>query len=174
MTFQEMPDWKSLIPADFSDFSRVWIYQSNRPLGFTEALQIEGMLEDFVANWKSHGAPVKGFANLFFGQFLIIIADESQTQVGGCSTDSSVRLVKELETLFNIQLLDRLTLAFWKNNKVELLPLQQVNYAIENGFINADTLYFNNLVQTKADLMNKWLVPVKASWLSGRLKPFVA
>ncbi len=76
-----------LLPADFSADSRVWIYQCNRMLTISEALQLEGSLESFVAKWNSHGTPVKGYANLFFGQFLVLMADESATGVSGCSTD---------------------------------------------------------------------------------------
>ncbi len=47
---------------------------------------------------------------------------------------------------------------------------EMLNYAISNGFITGDTIYFNNLAQTKQDLLDKWLVPVKNSWLSSRIK----
>ncbi len=163
--------WRDLIPADFSDDSRVWIYQCNRMLRINEALEIESILEDFVTHWKSHGEPVKGYANLLFGQFLVLMADESATSVGGCSTDSSVRMVKELEKLFNVSFFDRLSLAFLVKEKIEILPLQQLQYAIEKNFITPDTLYFNNLVQSKKDLLEKWIVPAKKSWLSSRYQP---
>ena len=164
-----LPEWKHLIPESFNDNSRVWIYQSSRIFGLSEALHLESILQDFVENWKSHGTPVKGYANLFFGQFIVFMADESAAGVSGCSTDSSVRVVKEIENLFGTSMFDRLNLAFIKEGKVQMLPLQQVNYAIQNGFINRDTIYFNNLVQTKKDLLHHWLVPVKNSWLASRL-----
>ena len=62
-------DFKEQIPGDFLDTSRVWIYQCSRLFFLSEALQVEEILEQFVSNWKSHGADVKGYANLFFGQF---------------------------------------------------------------------------------------------------------
>jgi len=158
------------LPADFHHESRVWIYQSNRLLSFSEALQVEDMLNDFVANWKTHGDPVKGYANLFFGQFIVLMADETAAGVSGCSTDSSVRLVKEIEKRFNIQLFDRQLLAFVINEKIELLPLQQLSYAVENNFINEDTFYFNNVVLNKKELEQNWIIPVKKSWLATRLK----
>jgi len=161
-------DWKSLIPADFQSDSRVWIYQASRLFHISEALQIEGILEDFVTHWKSHGTPVKGYANLLFGQFVIFMADESATGVSGCSTDSSVRVVKEIEKLFKVPMFDRQTLAFIKNEKVELIPMNQFSYALEHGLINPDTLFFNNLASNKAALLNDWLLPVKTSWLSKR------
>ena len=162
-------NYKHLIPEDFSAGSRVWVYQCNRLFRLQEALQIEDLLNDFVASWQSHGVSVKGYANLFFGQFVILMADETATGVSGCSTDSSVRLIKKIEELFNVQLFNRQLLAFVSKEKVEILPLSQFSYAITNNHITADTLYFNNLVQTKEELLNNWLIPVKDSWLKSRI-----
>jgi len=156
------------VPADFNDTSRVWIYQSSRLFFISEALRIEEMLEKFVAGWKSHGADVKGFANLFFGQFIILMADESATGVSGCSTDNSVRIIKEIEREMNVQLFERQTLAFVVKEKIQLLPLSQLDYAVKNDFINADTLYFNNTVLTKKEWLTRWIIPVKDSWLAKR------
>lgn len=163
------PSYKNLLPADFAANSRVWIYQSSRLFSMGEALQIEDLLNHFTSSWKSHGTPVKGFGTLFFGQFVVLMADEQATGVSGCSTDSSVRLIKELELLYKVSMFDRQTLAFIKDEKVQLLPLNQLQYAAENNFINAQTLYFNNLVQTKEELETKWMIPVKDSWLAGRI-----
>lgn len=62
--------FQHLIPTDLAPKSKVWIYQSSRIFGIAEALQIEALLEDFIAQWKSHGAPVKGYANLFLDNSL--------------------------------------------------------------------------------------------------------
>ncbi len=162
-------EYAQYIPEEFYPSSRVWIYQSNRRFLITEALSMEPLLEDFVKTWNSHGTSVKGFANLLFGQFIIIMADETATGVSGCSTDSSVRLIKQLESTYKLNLFDRQTLAFYAKENIQLLPLSQVNYAIENGFLTPETLFFNNLVSTKEELLNKWIVPIKESWLSKKL-----
>ncbi len=163
-------DYKHLLPADFAADSRVWVYQSSRLFSLGEALQIEDLLNYFVENWKSHGTPVKGFGTLFFGQFIILMADEQATGVSGCSTDSSVRLIKEIEQLYKVSMFDRQNLAFVLKEKIEILPLGQLQYAFDNGFVKADTVYINNLVQTKEELENNWLIPVKESWLAKRIR----
>ncbi len=163
-------DYKYLLDGSFHPGSRVWIYQSNRVFSLGEALDIENLLNEFAAEWKSHGTPVKGDGYLFFGQFIILMADETATGVSGCSTDSSVRLIKEIEQQFSVSMFDRTTLAFFVKEKIQLLPLSQLQYAADNGFIDGDTLYFNNLVQTKEELETKWIVPVKDSWLKTRIK----
>jgi hypothetical protein len=162
-------NYRDLLPEDFSAASRVWIYQSNRLFSLSEALTIEDKLNEFVAGWNSHGDPVKGFATLFFGQFIILMADESATGVSGCSTDSSVRLIKDLEKIFQVNLFDRQLLAFVIKEKIQLLPLNQLNYAVQNGFVSNETLYFNNTVLNKQELLHHWIIPVKESWLAKKV-----
>ena len=162
-------EYKHLLDEDFDPGSRVWIYQSSRLFTVSEALQIEEMINQFAQNWLSHGIPVKGAAHLFFGQFVILIADESATGVSGCSTDSSVRLIKEIEKIFGVNMFDRLALAFIDKDKVQILPMPQLKYAVEQGFITADTLFFNNVVLTKEQLENNWIIPVKDSWLAKKI-----
>ena len=162
-------NYKELLPKDFDPASRVWIYQSSRLFLLSEALEIEDMLQQFVQQWNSHGEPVKGYANLFFGQFVLLMADETAAGVSGCSTDSSVRLIKNIESRFNVNMFDRQMLAFAVKDKLQLLPFSQIGYAVQNNFITADTLYFNNLVQTKSELENNWIIPLKDSWLAKRI-----
>lgn len=162
-------EYKYLLDGNFHGDSKVWIYQSSRLFMLSEALEIEDLLKEFTIQWKSHGTPVKGAGYLFFGQFIILMADERATGVSGCSTDSSVRLIKDIEQKFGVNMFDRTTLAFLIKDKVQLLPLSQLPYAIENGFITADTVYFNNIVQTKDQLENEWIVPVRESWLAKKV-----
>lgn len=163
-------DYKHLLDNNFHPGSRVWIYQSSRLFALHEALEIEEMLNAFKAQWNSHGTPVKGAAYLFFGQFIVLVADETATGVSGCSTDTSVRLIKNIEQRFGVNMFDRTMLALVIKDRIQLLPLAQLQYAVENDFVEADTLYFNNLVQTKAELENKWIIPVKDSWLKNRVR----
>lgn len=159
-------EYKDLLPEDFAPSSRVWLYQSNRMFSLAEVLEAEKRLNDFVAQWTAHGTPVKGFGTVFFGQFVLLMADETDTHVSGCSTDSSVRFIKELEQTFGVSLFDRQTLAFVIKDKIQVLPLNQLKYSIENSFILEDTPYFNNTVLTRKDLEEHWIVPAGKSWLA--------
>jgi len=136
----------------------------------SEALDIEALLNKFSSEWRSHGAEVNAYANLFFGQFVVLMADETSAGVSGCSTDSSVRFIKELGEQFKVDFFNRTNLAFLINNKIQVLPMNQLHYALDNYFINPDTLYFNNLVQNKQELETKWIIPVKDSWIGKKLQ----
>jgi len=166
MTF----NYREMLPKELDASSRVWIYQSSRVFSAAEVLQIDDMLHEFVSSWHSHGTAVKGYANLFYEQFIILMADETASGVSGCSTDSSVRLMKSIEQKFNVQLFNRLLFAFLIDGKVQLFPMSQLDFAEQNQFISRDTLYFNNTVQTKKELEEKWLLPLKESWLKDRMR----
>ncbi len=160
---------REILPKEFDAFSRVWIYQSSRLFTISEALQIEDQLRNFIISWKSHGTPVKGWSNLLYGQFIVLMADEKDFDVSGCSTDSSVHLIKNIEEKFQVQFFNRLLLAFLIKEKIQLLPLSQLEFAFSNQHITENTLYFNNTIQTKKELEENWLVPVGESWLKERL-----
>lgn len=159
-----------LIPADFSDQSKVWIYQSSRAFIEREANEVNEQLEQFYTQWTSHGAKVKGWAKLLFHQFIVFIADETQSEVSGCSTDSSVRVVKSIEHQYEVNMFDRMVLTFLVEGKSQMLPLNQVQYALDKGYIKRDTPLFNNTILTKGELMSNWLIPLEESWLAKRVK----
>lgn len=165
----KMQELQQLIPDKLSNDSRVWVYQSSRPFNEQEEKEIDEQLYHFYAQWQAHGAPVKGWAKLIFKRFIVIIADETEVQVSGCSTDSSVRVIKSIERQYNVELFDRLSITFLIKGKAEMLPFNQVQYAIDKGFINADTLLFNNLIATKKELLETWIQPLRNSWLKSKV-----
>lgn len=160
----------SEIPAEFLPSSKVWIFQSSRNLSEREVIEIEEQLAHFYLQWKSHGNPVIGWGKIFFNRFIVILADEERsTNLGGCSGDELFRVINSLQRQYEIQFLERLNLAFLVNEKVEALPMQQLQYAIDKGFINEDTLYFDNTITHLAALKTSWMVPIKNTWLKNRL-----
>ncbi len=171
MQIQELTE---IIPSELSDNSRVWIYQSSRAFIEKEANEINEQLLQFYTQWQAHGEPVKGWAKLLFGQFVVIIADETDVKVSGCSTDSSVRVIKSLERQYDVNFFDRMMLTFLRKGKADMLPMGQVQYAIDKGFIDGSTLLFNNVVETKKELLDKWLIPISSSWLADRVNLNVA
>lgn len=164
-----LAELSNLIPSDFSNSSRVWIYQSSRAFIEREAKEVNEQLEQFYVQWQSHGTPVKGWAKLLYNQFVIVMADETATGVSGCSTDSSVRVIKSIEKQYEVKMFDRMMLTFLVKGKAEMLPVNQVQYAIDKGYINKDTMLFNNIVDSKEALMNNWLIPLEKSWLASRV-----
>ena len=153
------------VPAHFSPASRVWIYQSSREFSVTESAHIQLQANEFVAQWAAHGAKVKGMALVLLNRFVILVADETQTQVSGCSTDSSIHFIQQLQTHFSTDFFNRKEICFFIGNRVQLFSLNAIPEAVEKGILQAETICFNNLTLTLQDWRNKWMIPVSQSWL---------
>jgi len=117
----------------------------------------------------AHGEVVRGWAKLLFNQFVVVLADESDTQVSGCSTDGMMRVIKSLERQYEVNFFDRMTITFLVEGKAQMLPFGQVQYAIDKGYITKETLTFNNVAVNKSELLQSWLVPLRESWLATRV-----
>ena len=159
-------DMSKLIPQDFNDNSRVWIYQNASLFTPDQKIDIDNILKTFLQSWNAHGAPVKGFAKILFDKFIIIMADETATHVSGCSTDSFERMIKEIQAKYKLDLFNRLSLTFIVDEKLTNINISDLEYAISAELINYNTPYFNNTVLTKKDLINSWIMPSGKSWLS--------
>ena len=144
--------------------SRIWIYQSNRELMPEELEQVESSLKDFVEEWTRHGDSLKASFAIRYGHFIILAVDESFNQVSGCSIDASTHLFKSLEKQFGIDLLNKLNTAFRIGEHINIVSLQDFKKYVEENKIAQDTVVFNNLVQTKGELEEKWEVPARKSW----------
>ncbi len=148
----------------FSENSRVWIYQADRKLTDAETQQLQQQLNSFTQSWTAHNNALKAGAEIRYNRFIVLVVDESQAGASGCSIDKSVNFMKQVEQHYNINLFDRFNLAYRDADEVLSAPRAQFEELIKQGTINQDTIVFNNLVQTLAELDAKWEVPFKNSW----------
>ncbi|PCH76410.1 MAG: ABC transporter ATPase [Flavobacteriaceae bacterium] len=144
--------------------SRVWIYQSDRAFTAEEVITIEDKLKSFVSGWTHHGDALNGASVVKHNQFIVLGIDENTTGASGCSIDSSVFFIKEIEKQFNVQLLDRMQTAFRSNEAIEVVSLANFMSLVKENKIIEDTVVFNNLVATKAEFDTQWEVSAKQSW----------
>ena len=156
--------------------ARLWVYQAERTLTKEEKIAFEVAATLFINQWTAHQATLNASFMIKYDRFLVVAVDESATQASGCSIDKLTHFLKNLENEFKIQLLDRLQLAFLneyqkdnqeenQKDKIIIFALKDVKNALENGEINAKTLFFNNSVNVLADFENEWLLPLENSWL---------
>ena len=151
--------------TNLSDNARVWIYQANKKL--SPAAQ-KSMLEKamhFVNNWSTHGTSLKAGAELLYDTFLVLSIDESDVIASGCSIDKSLHFIQQLEEEFDVNFLDRTTVAIWDNHEASVMDLDAFRRQINEGKIHKDSLIFNNLVRSKGEMSTEWKIPVNRSWL---------
>ncbi|PQB07629.1 ABC transporter ATPase [Polaribacter filamentus] len=144
--------------------SRVWIYQSEREFNQKEIEIISAKAEEFINSWTRHGDNLKGSFTIKYNQFLVLAVDESFNTVSGCSIDSSVRFVQQLEKELQLDLMNKMNITFKDNETINLVKLSDFQQFAKDKKISLETIVFNNMVNTKEDFENKWEIPAKQSW----------
>jgi hypothetical protein len=148
------------------DHSRIWIYQASRKLTGPERQRATDLLKAFCDTWTAHQQELKTSFTIEHDQFIILAADEDYHQPSGCSIDSSVRALKDLQNQLGVDFFDRTRVAFMVNDEVVTRPLANLRGVFESGELAADTLTFDNLVPSRGDLSRKWKTPVEKTWLA--------
>jgi hypothetical protein len=151
---------------ELTDNSRLWIYQASRIFTSAEEQMIHDQLEAFCGQWAAHGHPLRTSFKIEHQQFILLAADETYHLPSGCSIDSSVHVIKLLQKETGLDFFDRTLVAFKLNEVVTLIPMTKLKDDFTNGTLTSESLSFNNLVATKGEWQNNWLVPVKDSWLA--------
>jgi hypothetical protein len=151
-------------PENLPSTSRIWIYQANRFFTQEEENAILDSGKQFVENWTAHNKALKASIRILHHAFMIIMVDQEHAGASGCSIDKSVHFVQEIEKRFNLKLLDRMIVAYKENDELRLIPMNEFNTLIAQGKINPNTIVFNNLITTKAELDTNWEIPMSKSW----------
>ena len=146
--------------------SRVWIYQSDRKFSNTEENLILEKLSVFTNQWKAHGSELSAFAEIKHGLFIVLVVDETQASVTGCSIDSSVRLMKEIEQELKVDLFNRFNVVYLAGEEAKLVSRAQFEQLLSSAEITEESIVFNNLVQNLVEYQTKWQTPFKNSWHS--------
>ena len=153
------------VPFDtLNDSARIWIYQSARKLTEAEKLTISETLLAFTQEWAAHGNPLKTSFKIFYDQFIVLAADESFNEASGCSIDGSVRVLKQIDQQFKLDLFDRTKIAF-KKDSVEVINLNDLSKTLGQGLWEHNTLVFNNVLTVKGELETAWILPANQTWL---------
>lgn len=145
--------------------SRVWIYQSSRAFDEREVNEINFLAEHFADGWASHGNDLKAHVSVFHKRFVVVMVDEAAAEASGCSIDKSVGFIRDLQTRYNIDLLNRMQVAYWDGDTVTTCKLEDITKLLEHSLLTESTIVFNNMVKDKAELEAKWQVPLRDSWI---------
>lgn len=144
--------------------ARIWIYQANRTFSEDETKEITNKLDNFLTEWTAHGANLKASYEMPYRRFIVIGLDQEINAASGCSIDTSVRFIQDLEKEYQVDLLDKMNVSFKQGEYVAYKPLMDFKKMVKNRSVSPDTIVFNNLVLNKEEYRKQWEVPMKESW----------
>ncbi|MBN3521546.1 hypothetical protein JYB62_16160 [Algoriphagus lutimaris] len=145
--------------------SRVWVYQAERTLNEQEASQLKRRLTAFCEGWNTHGNLMPTSFDLIENQIILLAVDESNLGASGCSIDSSVRVLRQLEASLGVDLTNQGKVSYKNNQTIKVSPALGIKQKVLAGEISVDTEVINPLIKEKSHLNQLW-IPAKSSWLN--------
>ncbi len=146
--------------------SKIWIYQSSRKFSDDEVAAIEKDLSEFLTNWSAHGTSLESSFQIKYNRFIIISVNQEVHAATGCSIDSSVAFIQNLEQKYSVDLLDKMNVAFKQGEFVTYKTLLDFKKLAKDKSVSENTIVFNNLVNTIEEFNEGWEIPASESWHS--------
>ncbi|PZX59666.1 hypothetical protein LV84_00874 [Algoriphagus ratkowskyi] len=151
---------------NISEDSRVWVYQAARQLSAREKDLISSKLSVFCDGWNTHGNRMPTSFQILDDQILVLAVDESGLGASGCSIDSSVRTLRQLEEELGTNITDQGKVTFKSNSgEISVASALGIKSKVTSGEIDSQTLVINSQVKSKKDLESVWVLAGN-SWLN--------
>ena len=144
--------------------NRIWTYIIDKKLSAEDinAMQTEGM--NFVNSWVSHEQKLFATFEIFKDRIIIIKLNEAVHKAGGCSLDTLAHFIKSLEKSFSVELLNRLLVAFKRDEEVEVVHSSKIKELLTQKYISENTIVFSTSMANSSELIS-WEQPLKKTWL---------
>ncbi|MFT5979982.1 MAG: hypothetical protein ACI898_000747 [Flavobacteriales bacterium] len=150
--------------AKLPKHARVWIYQADKLLSAQDIAAVSEQMQSFVAQWEAHGQELSAAFEVRDQRWLILGVDEKAQAATGCSIDGSVRLIQKIGQELNVDFFNR-TLVIWENNGQMVQDHMHDFWAKRKaGIVTDETIVFNTLAASMAELNEKWKGSFSQSW----------
>lgn len=142
--------------------SPVFIFPFARPLTGTEQQASLEQVQSFLAQWNSHGDPVKATAWFEEGVFLVIAADSSVVSPSGCSKDKLYHFIEKHQKALAIPLAETGHFFVKMGHEIRPLPKTEIKKLWMEEKLTFDNQLFPVWVDTLARFTQEWGKPLSA------------
>ena len=132
--------------------SKVWVYVAKQPIAEPLFGDILTLGNSFVKDWAAHGTELDARFSILNNQVIVLAVDQSNQQATGCSIDSSVQFIKQLDQKYQLDLFERMRVL----HKSDSGDIQTAHLQKLNGELKQNTLVFDHLADTVGSLKTAW------------------
>ena len=151
-----------LVPVDaLPETSRVYYYPSSRKFYPDEISGLKTKIEAFCQELKGS----KIAYELAYDRFLIFFVSDV-TPLSREKNDELVEFVLGLEKEYEVSLLDKVNVCFKQGEFVQRKEIKEFKKLIKNRSVSRRTVVLDPMINTKAEYLSNWEVPLSESWLS--------
>ena len=155
-----------LVPFEsLPDDARVWVFAADRPLAEPEAARLLGTVDDYLARWKAHGAPLTVARTLTEQRFLTVAVDQRDAHASGCSVDGLFRTLRETERAVGASLVGAGHVHYRApDGAIRSVERADFGDLAGTGAVSADTPVFDPTVTTLGEWRARFETRVADSW----------
>jgi hypothetical protein len=143
---------------------RIWIYPCDRKLSEKEKSELSAKLEHFVKNvWAAHNVKLKAAYQIPYDHFIILSVDQEEVTASGCSIDSSVHFMQQIQKEYGLDFFNRQRMMYLKEGEIKSCTLSEIKDLHRSGELTEDTEVFNNTVSDSLAMQRSWKQPFRES-----------
>ncbi len=154
-----------IVFATMPDSARVWVFGAGVPVTGAPARALLAAVDEHLAQWTAHGAPLSCARDWRDNQFLAIAVDEAAHGASGCSIDGLFRVLTHLEREIGTSMVESGTV-FWRDTdgQVTAAARHAFKAAARNGTVRQDTPVFDTMIDTVGAWRERFERPAAESW----------
>jgi hypothetical protein len=145
--------------------ARLWVFGAGTPLDALAEAQLLNAVDEHLAQWRAHGAPLVCARDWRDNRFVAVAVDEAATGASGCSIDGLFRTLTALQQTVGTTLVGGGTL-FWRASDGSVQSGNRTAFAdaVAGNTISASTPVFDLTVATVGDWRANFERPTATSW----------
>ena len=149
------------LPGD----ARVWVFGAAGDLDAPASDRLLHAVDDFLAQWTAHGAPLVCGRDWRDDRFLAVGVDRSTAGASGCSIDGLFRTLARLEPELGTKLLGA-GRVFYRDATAQVRAATRAAFAelARTGDVSPDTPVFDTALTTAEDWRARFERPARESW----------
>jgi hypothetical protein len=144
--------------------ARVWIFGSERPLVGAAADTLLASVDQFLAEWRAHGMPLRCARDWRDDRFLAVGVDVTAEQASGCSIDGLFRTLQQLERVIGSRLVGGGRVFYRDDGTVETTTREEFLARIKSGRVSRETPVFDTSLTSGEDWRHRFEQPAQKSW----------
>jgi len=132
------------VPFDeLPDHGRLWVFPASRDLTDAEAAESLREVDDFLAAWSAHGAPLRSGRKLVERRFLLVGVDVDAEAPSGCSIDALVNRLRAAGSALGFTLIDHALIWYRAGGEVRAVSRQEFRRLADQGEVTAGVRVFD-------------------------------
>jgi len=128
--------------------ARLWVYGFDRDLSSVHTEEVAGALDAFIAQWHSHEVPVVGAYAILDNRF-VLVSGFCEDGISGCSADSSVQVIKDLNNKLGVNALNTSLVHFrGSSGAISSVSRESFQEIVNRGDVTGETAVFDLTIHT--------------------------